>query len=178
MHFPYYPWVFLLLEDPFDFWIVLRPPAIQQLSGARAVSQPILSSRVLETLDECWVSSGLFGVSWGLQTHPLTSDPPCTGTEDCEQNQSSRSKGPSYRTVEPHQEPTGQWTHPEADSSPITDPEDPKEAVSGLVPPPPPSSALCLGPYGLPVSKEDLGFVQETHDFHHRQCPEDGALPS
>ncbi|XP_013849930.1 RNA-binding Raly-like protein isoform X1 [Sus scrofa] len=51
------------------------------------------------------------------------------GTEDCEQNRSSRSKGPSYRTVEPHQEPTGQRTHPEADSSPITDPEDPKEAV-------------------------------------------------
>lgn len=65
------------------------------VSGAREVSQskPILSSQALDTLDQCWASGGLSGVSWGLQTQPLTGDSPCTGTEDSEENRGPESKG-------------------------------------------------------------------------------------
>lgn len=105
------------------------------VSGAREVSQskPILSSQALDTLDQCWASGGLSGVSWGLQTQPLTGDSPCTGTEDSEENRGPESKGSSCRTTEPWQEHRSQRAHPEADSS--KESRDLEEAVSSLAPP-------------------------------------------
>ncbi|XP_059939848.1 uncharacterized protein LOC132480027 isoform X3 [Mesoplodon densirostris] len=44
-----------------------------------------------------------------------------SGTEGCEQNRGSGSKGSSCRTTDPQQEPRGQRAHPEADSFHNTD---------------------------------------------------------
>ncbi|XP_065754468.1 RNA-binding Raly-like protein [Phocoena phocoena] len=47
-----------------------------------------------------------------------------SGTEDCEQNRGSGSKGSSCRTTDPRQEPRGHRAHPEADSFQNTDLEE------------------------------------------------------
>ena len=107
---------------------------------------PVEGTVLLQGLLSCRVAS--FGVSWGLQTWPVTGDCACPGTEDCEQNRGSSSQGSLCRTTEPRQEPKGLRAHLEADGS--QEHTDLEAAVSGLAPPP--SSPSLVGSL----------FVQET----------------
>lgn len=98
----------------------------------------------------------MLGTKWPLsdQLGPpnlaFNCDSPHTGSEDSEEN-----RGPELQ-----QEPQGQKAHPEADSS--EDSTDPKEAVSGLAPPPS-SPSLRLGPCGFPVNKGETQVCAGAH---------------
>lgn len=99
--------------------------------------KPILSPQALDTLHQCWATSGLSGTSCDCRTQPLTGDSPCTGTEDGEENRVPGIKDSLSSSTKPQQAPRA---HPEAGSP--QDSRDPEEAVSGLVPPP--SSPSCV----------------------------------